>query len=442
MSAKDLSKQLKIENPCSANWDQMIGNDWVRFCDHCQLTVNDLTPLTPKRVHRLIADSKGRLCVRYRVTREGTPILKAVPQQLHQIRKRVSKIAAGAFTTMLSISSATSQPITNGLRPPPRALKSFDALAPIMFGASVKGTVTDPLGMLLPTASLTLGTAQTPYLYGTTTNGEGQYNFDGLEPGTYQLSVEAPGFKKATIGIELGANETREINSTLEIAPIEVETEVTATNVEFTVNVGSMIALPSLPLVKAAFDDDLETLQALLTRENVNLRDEHTDGTALEYAVRFGSREMLQLLLGAGADVNTRNSYKQTPLMLLGEQSTNDMVWDLLHAGAKLDLKDEEGDTALIEAARQNNVSVLMTLINAGARLDVQNNEGQTALMLAAYHNQVANIRALLRAGADLNARDKEGRTVLDYAKEEGNETAIKLLLASGAIPGEKPVEN
>ncbi len=442
MSAKDLSNQLKIENPCSANWDQMIGNDWVRFCEHCQLTVNDLTPLTPKRVQRLIADSKGRLCVRYRVSREGTPILKAVPQQLHQIRKRVSKLAAGAFTTVLSISSATSQPVTKSWHPPSLALKSSEPLAPIVLGASIKGTVTDPLGMLIPTATLTLGATQTPYLYGTTTNGEGQYNFDGLEPGTYQLSVEAPGFKKATIGIELGGNETREINSTLEIAPIEVETEVTATNEEYTVNGGAMIVLPSQPLIRAAFDDDLETLQALLTRENVNLRDENTDGTALEYAVRYGSREMLQLLLGAGADVNTRNSYKQTPLMLLGEQSTADMVWDLIHAGAKVNLKDEEGDTALIEAAMQKNVSVLMALINAGARVDIRNNEGKTALMLAAYHNQVANIRALIRAGADLNARDSEGRTVLDYAKEEGNETAIKLLLASGAIAGETPVAN
>ncbi len=442
MSARDLSKQLKIKNPCSANWDQMIGNDWVRFCEHCHLTVNDLTPLTPKRVHRLIADSKGRLCVRYRVTREGTPILKAVPQQLHQIRKRVSKFAAGAFTTMLSISSATSQPVTNSLRPPPLALEASGARAPIIFGASLKGKVTDPLGVLLPTASLTLGTAQTPYLYGTTTNGEGQYTFDGLEPGTYQLSVESPGFKKATIGIELGGNETKEINSTLEIAPIEVETEITATNVELTVNGGAMISLPSHPLIRAAFDDDLETLQALLTPANVNLRDENTSGTALEHAVRSGSREMLQLLLGAGAAVNTRNSYKQTPLMLLGEQSTADMVWDLIHAGAKVNLKDEEGDTALIEAAMEKNVPVLMALINAGARVDVQNNEGKTALMFAAYHSQVANIRALLRAGADVNARDKEGRTALDYAREEGNETAIKLLLASGAIPGERPVAN
>lgn len=441
MPARDLTEQLKIKNPCSANWDQMIGNEWVRFCEHCQLTVNDLTPLTPKRVRRLIANSKGRLCVRYRISREGTPTLKGVPQQLHQIRKRVSKLAAGAFTTMLSISSTTFQPTIHNLRQLPMALKQSDSMfVPIVFGATIRGTVTDPAGMLIPGASLTLGTDQIPYLYGTTTNGEGQYNFDGLEPGSYQMAVEALGFRKETIRIEVTANEAKEINPGLEVAPLEVATEVTATEI-VTVG-GAMVAMPAHPMIKAAFDDDLETFEALLTRENVNLRDENTDGTALEYAVRYGSREMLQLLLAAGADVNSRNSYEQTPLMLLGDESTDDMVWDLIHAGAKVNLKDQDGDTALIEAARDNNLPVLQALLNAGARVDTRNKEGKTALILAAYNNQVANIRALVRAGADINARDNEGMTALDYAIAEGNQIASKLLQSYGATIGERRIEN
>ena len=91
------------------------------------------------------------------------------------------------------------------------------------------------------------------------------------------MSVDAPGFRKATIGIELSGNETKEINSTLEVAPIEVETEITAadTGTDVVTVGGAMIALPSHPLIRAAFDGDLETLQALLTRENVNLREEY-----------------------------------------------------------------------------------------------------------------------------------------------------------------------
>lgn len=431
MPARDLSEQLKIETPCTANWDQMIGNEWVRFCEHCQLMVNDLTPLTPKRVRRLIANSKGRLCVRYRLSPEGAPLLKAAPQQLHQIRTRVSKIAAGAFTTMLSISSATSQPTIQTLHQHPIALKrSNSALAPVVFGASIKGTVTDPAGAVVPGANLKLGMNEQPDLYGATTNGEGAFSFEGLEPGAYKLSIEAPGFKKSIISFEVLANETKEVSSSLEVDGESV-----------TVG-GAMIALPLHPLLRAAFEDDLETFERLLTRENVNERDENTDATALEYALRNGSREMLQLLLRSGADVNTRNSFKQTPLMLLGDESTDHMVWDLIHAGAKVNLKDEYGDTALMEAAREKNLPVLMALLNAGARVDTKNKEGETALMLAAYTNQIANIRALIRAGADLNARDNDGWTALDYATNEGNELTINLLRSSGAIAGERPVKN
>ena len=177
MPARDLRKQLKIDNPCSANWDQMIGNEWVRFCEHCRLTVNDLTPLTPKRVRRLIAGSKGRLCVRFKQDHDGLPLIKAVPQQLHQIRKRVSKLAAGAFTATLSLSSAVSSPTTPGFVQQPVATRAFEsALGAITFGSVIKGQVVDPAGLVSQGASITLGLDDKAYVWGTITNDQGQFS--------------------------------------------------------------------------------------------------------------------------------------------------------------------------------------------------------------------------------------------------------------------------
>ena len=138
------------------------------------------------------------------------------------------------------------------------------------------------------------------------------------------------------------------------------------------------------PLIRAALDDDLQELEAVLTRENVNLRDKNTHTTALEHAVLNGNREMVQVLLSAGADVNSRNDSKQTVLMLLSEESTADIVWDLINAGAGVNLTDEEGDTALIEVASVKNLPALTALIHAGAKVDTKNKEGKTALMFAA----------------------------------------------------------
>jgi Carboxypeptidase regulatory-like domain len=72
MTAKVLISQIKVENPCSVAWDSMIGNDQIRFCEHCNLSVNNLSELTQKQVLRLISKSDGRLCVRYHRRPDGS----------------------------------------------------------------------------------------------------------------------------------------------------------------------------------------------------------------------------------------------------------------------------------------------------------------------------------------------------------------------------------
>src|SRR5215467_10243604 len=102
MSAKDPSRQLRIASPCNVEWDAMIGNDRVRFCDHCQLSVHNVDLASPKQIRRLIARSEGRLCVSYT---QSVPRIPPSPI-LHKIRRRTSALAAGAFSATLGISSA------------------------------------------------------------------------------------------------------------------------------------------------------------------------------------------------------------------------------------------------------------------------------------------------------------------------------------------------
>ena len=233
------------------------------------------------------------------------------------------------------------------------------------------------------------------------------------------------------------ASVTQRLDKKLEVALIEESVEITAQAEDVRqVRLGGAVAIvePSEPLVKAAREDELQDVLALLTRENVNVRDKATGTTALEQAIQNGNREMVQALLSAGADANSRNESKQTALMMMGEEVTADIVWDLIHSGAKVNLKDDDGDTALIEAAMVKNVGVLNTLLQAGAKVDEKNDAGQTALMLAASNGLIKNVRALIAAGADMNARDKEDKTPLSYAKENDHDKVVKLLLSYGAV--------
>lgn len=61
--------------------------------------------------------------------------------------------------------------------------------------ASLRGTVTDPTGAVVPQARITLREDATQADRTATTNSDGTYSFVALLPGSYTLTVEAAGFK-------------------------------------------------------------------------------------------------------------------------------------------------------------------------------------------------------------------------------------------------------
>jgi hypothetical protein len=85
-----------IPAPCEADWESMIGNERVRFCEHCNLHVTNLSTLTRQEAMRLVSRSEGRLCVRFVKRVDGSVVTKQLPQKLHQIGRRVSRIAGVA----------------------------------------------------------------------------------------------------------------------------------------------------------------------------------------------------------------------------------------------------------------------------------------------------------------------------------------------------------
>jgi hypothetical protein len=439
MSAKKFLDNLTVNSPCTADWDSMIGNDQVRFCEHCALSVNNLSEMTHKQALRLVEESDGRVCIRYMRAADGRVLTKST-SQIHRIGRRASRIAAGAFSASLSISSAAAAT----LRPNASAMRASNAVAGrtlsvtelSSMGGTIAGIVFDQNGAVISGASVTLGTEQSKYAAGTVTSSDGTYKFDGLAAGLYSLKIDAPGFESSEVAdINLLDKGELRIDRTLSIAKIEAEVEIRGGEArEETVLAGAgVMVLPTLPLVKAAHADDLEAVQSLVTRENVNNRDEATDYTALEYAALNGNREMVQLLLSMGADVNAKDKRGQTPLMMLDGDATADLVWDLINAGAKVNLRDKDGDTALTQMADKNNVEVLRTLLEAGAKVDTRNNAGKTALILAASEGLVNNVRVLINAGADINARDNDGKSALAVAIEEGHKPVIRLLRSLGA---------
>jgi protocatechuate 3,4-dioxygenase beta subunit len=73
---------------------------------------------------------------------------------------------------------------------------------------TIRGTVTDANGAVIPNASVKITDKSTGLSRDLTTNGEGNYEAAALKPGTYEVMVIATGFKKTIVETVLSGAET------------------------------------------------------------------------------------------------------------------------------------------------------------------------------------------------------------------------------------------
>src|SRR5262245_45779701 len=97
----------------------------------------------------------------------------------------------------------------------------FYVLAPMaaaQYRASIQGTVTDPQGSVVSGATVTLTNEETGQVLKTETNDDGIYNFNGLPPSKFTITVEKTGFKtKVMKGIGVIAEQANGVNLQLEV---------------------------------------------------------------------------------------------------------------------------------------------------------------------------------------------------------------------------------
>ena len=167
----------------------------------------------------------------------------------------------------------------------------------------------------------------------------------------------------------------------------------------------SASAPPDSPVADAAMRGDVVAVQALLA-EGADVNAPQGDGmTALHWAALNGDASLARVLLDAEADVaaGTRIGF-YTPLHLAGQSGAGEVVEMLLGAGADPSTPTEGAGAAtpLHFAASSGNVRAVEALVAAGADVDAAEEAwGQTPLVFAASKGRTEAVRALLTAGAD-----------------------------------------
>ncbi|MDP6307261.1 MAG: ankyrin repeat domain-containing protein, partial [Verrucomicrobiota bacterium] len=130
---------------------------------------------------------------------------------------------------------------------------------------------------------------------------------------------------------------------------------------------------------------------------DVNAKDEE-GWTPLHIAAIRGNKEIAELLIAKGADVNAANNVKLTPLDL----ASDEVVGLLLKQGGKRG--------SILGATRVGNLENVKELLDAGADVNAKSEFGSTIpLHVAAINGYKEIAELLITGGADVNAKDISG---------------------------------
>ena len=159
------------------------------------------------------------------------------------------------------------------------------------------------------------------------------------------------------------------------------------------------------------------------------------------------TKEVAELLIAAGADVNVVHGRGETPLDWAEKVRRTDTsekkaakkeIADLLRKhGGKTGEWLKAGES-IQKAARVGHIEAVKQHLANGEDVNAKKPDGETPLYRAAMEGHKEIVELLIAKGADVNAMDDFGRTPLYWAKRRKHKETADLLRKHGGKTGEE----
>ena len=143
----------------------------------------------------------------------------------------------------------------------------------------------------------------------------------------------------------------------------------------------------------------------------------------------------LDLLIQAGADVNTTDVNGHTTLVFASAKGYDDCVELLIEAGADVNTVTKEGNTALHHSAKANYPHTVIKLLRAGAKINMINNACHNALQHAIamgdarrHQNVLMTLHAAgeILSGSQVKVDGDSSRPVPEYLLHQDEKLDLK----------------
>ena len=202
-------------------------------------------------------------------------------------------------------------------------------------------------------------------------------------------------------------------------------------------------------LLNAVANGQTDAVKALLENgANPNIFSSKDKDSPLLMAVRSNNREIFDLLVSHGADLEQQNANGDFPLYAAYRNQNLDMFSSLIDKGANLDKPiNEHNDTLLTMSIYEGHLSTSEMLVNNGADVNHKTNYGDTPLILAAdqrgdtpeLNKKLAGlIGSMIEKGADMEQTNRWGMNAMDYAVRQDNKELMATLSRAKSETGQK----
>ena len=375
------------------------------------------------------------------------------------LSRRPSQLAVVALLTVMRLSAvgSTDARITSHRQAGDQ--KITNAARSVVFGWLRANDTPKPIN-----ATLTLTNLNNGEEIRTSNSQYGNFIFQSVRPGSYELTAVAAGYKKTTVKtvyVQTGYEAVVELTLLKDVSGHVITGEgVVLAN-------GSQLAERSEGQTRTGQNGysivhgvALDPNRAVVGRARLTLTntDSHARQNALtddygRFQFKFVSRGRYDLTIAspgfyefkvehvsvAESENNRIIAILQVDERIKGDEpvSAESEVLTVSPSEPKpskpLPPVAETGATRLMNAVVYDDRKAIRDILATGADVDSSTSYGMTALMKITEKTSANSIRELLMAGADVNHKDKDGRTALLIAARSGNAALLQALLDAGA---------